>query len=160
MGIIVLYNRVYECISTMYTTYTNNFDTSHVAYLEHMTAEEQSAEWAIFAALQPPQADPSNTRTHCQTSSTTALHTYLLHHIPFYIFPTPTSPSTSAPPSQSHPILPSEKILSPDPTIPQQHQGEENTHSFVQQMLQPLVHNTDAAPAPGILFPNATTKVP
>ena len=29
MGIIILYNRVYECLSTMYTTYTNNFDTSH-----------------------------------------------------------------------------------------------------------------------------------
>ena len=31
MGIIILYNRVYECVSTMYTDYTNNYDTSHVA---------------------------------------------------------------------------------------------------------------------------------
>ena len=122
-------------------------------------AEEQSAEWAIFAALQPPQADPSNTRTHFQTSSTAALHTYPLHHIPSYIFPTPTSPSTSASPSQSHPISPSEKILSPAPTIPQHHQGEENTHNFVQQMLQPLVHNTDVALALGI-FPDTISEMP
>ena len=43
MGIVILYNRVYECIRNMYTTYTNNFDTSHVAYPEHMTTEEQQA---------------------------------------------------------------------------------------------------------------------
>ena len=41
MGIIVLYNRVYECISTMYTNYSNNYDMSHVAYPEQLTAEEQ-----------------------------------------------------------------------------------------------------------------------
>ena len=35
----------------MYTNYTNNYDTSHVAYLEGLTMEEQQAEWAIFAAL-------------------------------------------------------------------------------------------------------------
>ena len=51
MGIIMLYNRVYECVSTMYTDYTNNYDTSHVAYPEGLTIEEQQAEWAIFATL-------------------------------------------------------------------------------------------------------------
>ena len=51
MGIIILYNRVYECISNMYTSYSNNYDTSHIAYPEHVMAEEQHAEWAIFAAL-------------------------------------------------------------------------------------------------------------
>ena len=131
MGIIILYNRVYACVSTMYTDYTNIFDTSHVAYPENLTIEEQQAEWAIFAALQPPQADLSDITTTRHSSSTTTLHTYPLHHIPSYIFPTPTSPSPSAAPSQSSPILPSEKILSPDPIVPQQQQGEENTHSFV-----------------------------
>ena len=53
MGIIVLFNRVYACISSMYTNYTNSYDTSHVAYPELITAEEQQAEWAIFTALQP-----------------------------------------------------------------------------------------------------------
>ena len=51
ISIIVLYNRVYECISTMYTNYSNNYGTSHVAYPEGLTAEEQQAEWAIFASL-------------------------------------------------------------------------------------------------------------
>ena len=55
MGIIILLNRVYACISSMYTSYSNNYDTSHVAYPEIITSEEQQAEWAIFAALQPPQ---------------------------------------------------------------------------------------------------------
>ena len=104
----------------MYTTYTNNFNTSHVAYLEHLTAEQQSAKWAIFVALQPSQADLSNTTITRRSSSTTTLHTYPLHHIPSYIFPTPTSPSASAVPSQPSPILPSKKILSLDTTIPQQ----------------------------------------
>ena len=54
LGIVVLYNRVYECISNMYTTYSNTYDTSHVAYPENLTIEEQQAEWAVFAALQPP----------------------------------------------------------------------------------------------------------
>ena len=51
MGIIILYNRVYECISTMYTNYSNNNDTSHVAYPENLMVKEQEAEWAIFVAL-------------------------------------------------------------------------------------------------------------
>ena len=51
MGIIILFNRVYACISLMYTSYSNNYDTSHIAYLENITIEEQQAEWAIFAAL-------------------------------------------------------------------------------------------------------------
>ena len=40
MGIIILYNRVYACISTMYTDYTNIFDTSHVTYPKNLTIEE------------------------------------------------------------------------------------------------------------------------
>ena len=51
MGIIVLYNRVYECLSTMYIDYTNNYDTSHIAYPEEHTIKEQQAEWSIFVAL-------------------------------------------------------------------------------------------------------------
>ena len=35
----------------MYTEYNNKYDTSHVAYPEGQTFEEQQAEWAIFAAL-------------------------------------------------------------------------------------------------------------
>ena len=41
MGIIVLFNRVYACISSMYTNFTNSYDTSHVAYPELIIAEEQ-----------------------------------------------------------------------------------------------------------------------
>ena len=160
MGIITLYNRVYECISTMYTTYTNNFDTSHVAYPKQMTAEEQSAEWAIFAALQPPQADGSNTTTTHRSSSTTALHTYPIHYIPSYIFPNTTPPSASTSPTQTSPILQSEKILSPGTTVQHQVHGEETTHTFVQQMLQPLIHNTDAAPVPNNLFPDTMLDMP
>ena len=40
MGNIIMYNRVYECVSTMYIEYTNNYDTSHIAYLEELTIEE------------------------------------------------------------------------------------------------------------------------
>lgn len=54
MGIIILFNRVYACLSSMYTSYSNNYDTSHVAYPELITSKEQQAEWAIFAAIQPP----------------------------------------------------------------------------------------------------------
>ena len=125
----------------MYTNYTNNYDTSHVAYPENITAEEQQAEWAIFAALQPPQADPSDiTSTNRRASTPAALHTYPVKYIPPYIFPTSTSPSTSAPltsastilpnppsastsPTQTSPPLPSPKILSPTPTV-QHQQGE------------------------------------
>ena len=97
MGIIVLYNRVYECVSTMYNTYSNHFDTSHVAYPEQITTEDQAAGWAIFTAQQPPLADPSDNTSTRHSSSTAALHTYPLHHIPSYIFPTSTPPSASAP---------------------------------------------------------------
>ena len=68
MGIIILYNRVYECLSTMYTDYSNNYDTSHVAYPEGQTFEEMQAEWAIFAALQPPLEDITSITTHHNTS--------------------------------------------------------------------------------------------
>ena len=115
----------------MYTDYTNIFDTSHVAYPENLTIEEQQAEWAIFAALQPPQADLSDTPTTHKSSSTAALHTYPMNNIPAYIFPTSTSSPPSALASSSSPILPSKKILSPKPTIPNQAEGEENTHNFV-----------------------------
>ena len=40
MGIIILYNRVYECLSTMYTEYSNTYDTSHVMYPEGQTFKE------------------------------------------------------------------------------------------------------------------------
>ena len=40
MGIIVPYNRVYECVSTMYTNYTNNYDTLHIAYPNELIIEE------------------------------------------------------------------------------------------------------------------------
>ena len=53
----------------MYTSYSNNYDTSHVAYPELITSEEQQAEWAIFAALQPPQADPSDRKSTRLNSS-------------------------------------------------------------------------------------------
>ena len=140
MGIIVLYNRVYECISTMYTNYTNNYDTSHVAYLEQLTTEEQQAEWAIFAALQPPQADFSDTHTHCQTSTPAALHTYPIKYIPTYIFPTSTSSPPSALASSSSPILPtpSSPILPPitpsspnQPNISKDTQGQASTHDLL-----------------------------
>ena len=41
MGIIILYNCVYECLNTMYIEYANKYDTSHVSYLEGQTFEEQ-----------------------------------------------------------------------------------------------------------------------
>lgn len=147
MGIVILYNRVYECIQHMYTTYTNNFDTSHVAYPEHMTTEEQQAEWAVFAALQPPQADsshlPSNTR---RASTPTALHTYPVSYIPSYIFPasTSTSPHTSAPTSSPSTILPTH-IASPSHASKL---TQESAQDFLQQMLNPLVSNFEAAPPP------------
>ena len=52
----------------MYTNYSNNYDTSHVPYPEGLTVEEQHTEWAIFVALQPPQAD-----THTIVSPLTTL---------------------------------------------------------------------------------------
>ena len=79
----------------MYTNYTNNYDTSHVAYPEHLTTEQQSADGAIFVALQPPNTHLSNTTITRRSSSTTALHTYPIHYIPSYIFPATTSPSPS-----------------------------------------------------------------
>lgn len=159
MGIIILYNRVYECVSTMYTDYTNNFDTSHVAYPENLTMEEQ-AEWTIFAALQPPFSDVSTTPTTRQTSTTDALHTYPLKYVPSYIFPSTTSSHPSAPTPSSSPILPTETIPSQEPAIPKQVHGDAETHNFVQQMLQPLVNNIDAAPTATILFPDIQTKIP
>ena len=146
MGIIILYNWVYECISNMYTTYTNNFDTSHVAYPEHMTTEEQLAEWAIFAALQPPQ-DSSQPDNHRHTSTPATLHTYTIKYIPSYIFPTSTSSHIFAPPTSPPTILPAD-IASPQPHDSHKTQYDAvDTHDLVQQMLNPLVTNSDAAPA-------------
>ena len=96
----------------MYTDYTNNYDTSHVAYLEGLTVEEQQAEWAIFVALQPPQEDTSTTPTNRHTSTIAALHTYPLKYIPPYIFPTTTTSHPSAPTTYTSPILPIEPISS------------------------------------------------
>ena len=48
-GILILYYRVLECISHMCETYTNNFDTSHVAYLEIDPKNEEGLELAIRA---------------------------------------------------------------------------------------------------------------
>ena len=86
MGIIILYNWVYECLSTMYTDYSNNFDTSHVAYPEGQTFEEMQAEWAIFAVLQPALEDLITTNTNRNTSTLIDLHTYPIKYIPPYIF--------------------------------------------------------------------------
>ena len=146
IGIIVLFNRVYAGISSMYTNYTNSYDTSHVAYPKIITVEEQQAEWAIFAALQPPQADPSHIPSTTRRASTPAtLHTYHVKYIPPYIFSTsapctsaspvlPNPPSASTSPTPTSPHLPSPKILSPTPTV-QHQQGEDITHNLVQQML-------------------------
>ena len=40
MGIIILYNRVYACLSTMYIEYTNTYDTSHIAHPKGQTFEK------------------------------------------------------------------------------------------------------------------------
>ena len=151
MGIIVLYNRVYECVSTMYTNYANNFDTSHVAYPEQVTAEDQVAAWAIFTAQQPPLTDPPNITNTRRPSSTAALHTYPVTYIPPYIFPTSTTSHPSAPTTSSPPILPT-NIASPPPHA--SHKTQEaaaDTNDMVQQMLHPLVNNSDAAPLPATL---------
>ena len=126
IGVIVLYNRVYECISTMYTDYTNNYDTSHVAYPEGLTVEEQQAKWAIFAALQPPRQDVSATPTNRQASTTIALHTYSLKHIPSYIFPSATSSHHSAPTTSSSRVLPSDTLSTREPKL-QRERGNPST---------------------------------
>ena len=144
----------------MYTTYTNNFDTSHVAYPEHMMTEEQSAKWAIFAALQPPQADPSQPTTHQHNSTPATLHTYPVNYIPSYIFPTSTPSHTSAPIASPSTILPTD-IASPPPHDSHKTQDDAaNTHDLVQQMLNPLVNNLDAAPAPAMLIPDLQADMP
>lgn len=141
MGIIILYNWVYECISNMYTTYTNNFDTSHVAYLEHMTTEDQTAEWAIFAALQPPQADPSQPAAHRHNSTPATLHTYTVNYIPSYIFPTSTSSHTSAPITSPSTILPTDIDSPPSHDSHKTQDDAANTHDLVQQMLNLKPHS-------------------
>ena len=60
----------------MYTTYTNNYDISHVAYPKGQTLEEQWAEWAIFATLTHPLeyfTTPISSRTQTAPED---LHTY------------------------------------------------------------------------------------
>ena len=154
MGIIVLYNRVYECLSTMYTTYSNHFDTSHVAYPEQLTTEDQTVAWAIFTSHQPPLPDPSDTTKSRQPSSTTALHTYPVMNIPPYILPTSTSLHSSAPTMPSPPIL---------PTPPASHNVQEDaatTHNLVKQMLDPLVKNSEAVLAPVESIPDLPADLP
>ena len=128
----------------MYTDYTNNYDTSHVAYSEGLTVEEQQAEWAIFVTLQRPQQDISTTPTNCQASTTTTLHTYSLNYIPSYIFPSTTSSHPSAPTTSSSPIFPSDTISSREPELRKDKHDAADTHDLVQEMLNPLIHNTDA----------------
>ena len=144
----------------MYTSYSNNYDTSHVAYPELITSEEQQAEWAIFAALQPPQADTPAPTTTRRPSSTAALHTYPVTYIPPYIFPASTSLHPSAPIISSPPILPT-NITPPSPHASDKVQEDAaNTHHLVQQMLDPLVKNLDAAPAPAELIPDLQADRP
>ena len=59
----------------MYIDYSNDYDTSHVAYPEGQMFEEMQAEWAIFAALQPPPEDITTTATCRSTSTPVDLHT-------------------------------------------------------------------------------------
>ena len=97
------------------------------------------------------------------------LHTYPLHHIPSYIFPTSTPPSASAPvkpsspilPTTSSPILPSHPPPSPhQPDTSKHTQGQASTHDLLQQMLNPLIDNEDAVPPSNTLFSNITEDVP
>ena len=46
-SILILYNKVLECVSHMCDTYTNNFDTSHVAYPEIEWKNEEGLQVAI-----------------------------------------------------------------------------------------------------------------
>ena len=87
----------------MYTDYTNNYDTSHIAYPEQLTIEEQETEWSIFAALQPPLEDVTTIASCYHTSTPTNLNTYPILHIPSYIFPTPTSTPTPTSPKEETP---------------------------------------------------------
>ena len=160
MGITILFNRVYACISSMYTSYSNNYDTSHVAYPELITSEEQQAEWAIFAALQPPHPDSSQPDNRRHTSTPASLHTYTVKYIPPYIFPTSTSSHTLAPIPSPSTILPTD-IASPPLHDYQKTQNDAaNTHDLVQQMLNPLVNNSDATLAPAMLVPDLQADMP
>lgn len=47
VGILILYNRVLECVSKMCDNYTNNFDTSHIMYPEIDPKNEEGLELAI-----------------------------------------------------------------------------------------------------------------
>ena len=69
----------------MYTNYTNNYNTSHIAYPEGLTLEEQHVEWAIFAALQPTSKDITTTATRHHTSTLADLHTYPIKYLGFSI---------------------------------------------------------------------------
>ena len=48
IGILIVYNRVLECISNMCDNYTNNFDMSHIAYPEIDPKNKEDLELAIF----------------------------------------------------------------------------------------------------------------
>ena len=80
------------------------------------------------------------------------MNTYTVKYIPSYIFPTSTSSHTSAPTTFPSIILPT-NIASPQPH--DSHKAQYNaadTHDLVQQMLNPLVSNSDAAPASATLI--------
>ena len=57
IGILILYNRVLECISHMCETYNNNLYTSHVACPNIDPKNEEGLELAlsIFESHQPPE---------------------------------------------------------------------------------------------------------
>ena len=91
--------------------------------------------------------DTSATATTRQSSSTIALHTYPTHYLPSYIFGHSTPPSASISPTHASIVLPSEKPLSPHQPDTYKHtQGQTGAHDLLQQMLNPLVSNHDAAP--------------
>ena len=95
-----------------------------------------------------------------QTSTTTALHIYPLKYIPSYIFPSTTSSHPSAPTTSSSPILPSDTIPSQEPNLQKDRYTGADTHNLVQQMLDPLINNTDVVLAPAPLFLDLSAEIP
>ena len=92
--------------------------------------------------------------------SLATLNTYTVKYIPPYIFPTSTSSHTSAPMTSPSTILPT-SIDSPPPHASHKTQDDAaNTHDLVQQILNPLVNNSDAALAPTTLIPDLQANMP
>lgn len=147
-----LNNQVLECVSHMCDTYTNNFGTSHVAYTEIDTENEEGLELAIsiFESHQPPEHQEIKgniKKAYLQKSDPAQLHTYpTFTSKSFFPLSNTNQPSSSQAsnriPKPNQEILSSQWLHSISKKIDDKE--PQSITRLLEQLLTPLLSTKDA----------------